>query len=317
MTSIQRKIQASLASDNELKAEAQRAFQSYLKSIFLMKDKTVFDVFQLNTDAFAASLGLAVAPRVRFLQRQLKIKAQKTEDDSRKKTVMKLGSDSEDGDDEDFLKVKRVDHDLTDEEGDVKEESEQVQVASSKKALTKAGAAKKLLKKKLQINSKVKFDDEGQLVEESLKTSDVGRQYEKEDESAAGIDFEKVRNVLKAEDEFDKKREKARVKQVHKEKKRKEKEAKNKREKAAQDDTVSSGEEAANSDSEDEPNLSWLPDPDKVYGKQHESEEESESEEERQVDYRMYDFCYDFYLYFLQNTEGQMETPKETQGTKS
>jgi ATP-dependent RNA helicase DDX10/DBP4 len=63
-----------LASDIELKESAQRAFQSYLKSIFLLKNKSVFDVFKLDTTAFAASLGLAVPPRVRFLQKQLKLK---------------------------------------------------------------------------------------------------------------------------------------------------------------------------------------------------------------------------------------------------
>ncbi len=76
LVSIQRKVQAHLASDRELKEEAQRAFQSYLKSVFLMRDKLVFDVFKLDTDSFAASLGLAVPPRVRFLQKQLKMRQQ-------------------------------------------------------------------------------------------------------------------------------------------------------------------------------------------------------------------------------------------------
>ena len=40
----------------------------------MLKNKSVFDVFKLDTTAFAASLGLAVPPRVRFLQKQLKLK---------------------------------------------------------------------------------------------------------------------------------------------------------------------------------------------------------------------------------------------------
>ena len=71
---VQRKAEAHLASDPELRESAQRAFQSYLKSVFLMRDKNTFDVFALDTDAFAASLGLAKPPRVRFLQRQIKIR---------------------------------------------------------------------------------------------------------------------------------------------------------------------------------------------------------------------------------------------------
>ncbi len=43
LVSIQRKIQANLASDRELKEEAQRAFLAYVKSVYLMRDKAVCD----------------------------------------------------------------------------------------------------------------------------------------------------------------------------------------------------------------------------------------------------------------------------------
>ena len=68
MIDMQRKIEAHLASDSELKASAQRAFLAYIKSTFLLKNKEIFDVSKLNTDKFAHSLGLAVPPRIRFLQ---------------------------------------------------------------------------------------------------------------------------------------------------------------------------------------------------------------------------------------------------------
>jgi len=74
MVDMQRKIQAHLASDSELKASAQRAFLAYIKSAFLLKNKDIFDVSKLDTDKFANSLGLAVPPRIRFLQRQQKAK---------------------------------------------------------------------------------------------------------------------------------------------------------------------------------------------------------------------------------------------------
>ena len=61
--------------DPQLKESAQRAFQAYLKSVYLLKNKHVFDVFKLDTAAFASSLGLAVPPRVRFLERQIKNKS--------------------------------------------------------------------------------------------------------------------------------------------------------------------------------------------------------------------------------------------------
>ncbi|XP_060090826.1 probable ATP-dependent RNA helicase DDX10 [Heteronotia binoei] len=72
LVDIQKKMQSSLAQDQELKERAQRCFVSYLRSIYLMKNKEVFDVFKLRVAEYALSLGLAVAPRVRFLQKAQK-----------------------------------------------------------------------------------------------------------------------------------------------------------------------------------------------------------------------------------------------------
>uniref|UniRef100_A0A803U0Y2 ATP-dependent RNA helicase n=1 Tax=Anolis carolinensis TaxID=28377 RepID=A0A803U0Y2_ANOCA len=69
LVDIQKKLQSFLAQDQELKERAQRCFVSYLRSVYLMKNKEVFDVFKLPIAEYALSLGLAVAPRVRFLQK--------------------------------------------------------------------------------------------------------------------------------------------------------------------------------------------------------------------------------------------------------
>ncbi|KAK9402437.1 putative ATP-dependent RNA helicase DDX10 [Crotalus adamanteus] len=66
---VQKKLQSLLAQDQDLKERAQRCFVSYLRSVYLMKNKEVFDVLKLSIAEYALSLGLAVAPRVRFLQK--------------------------------------------------------------------------------------------------------------------------------------------------------------------------------------------------------------------------------------------------------
>lgn len=53
MMSVTRKFEALLARDVTLKECAQRAFKAYLKSVFLMKNKSVFDVEQLDLPSFA------------------------------------------------------------------------------------------------------------------------------------------------------------------------------------------------------------------------------------------------------------------------
>ncbi|KAG7228914.1 hypothetical protein INR49_008692 [Caranx melampygus] len=76
LQSVQQKLEAFLAQEKEQKERAQRCFVSYLRSIYLMKNKEVFDVFKLPLQEYAVSLGLAVAPRVRFLN---KAQAQRAE----------------------------------------------------------------------------------------------------------------------------------------------------------------------------------------------------------------------------------------------
>ena len=61
-----------LSKDPDLKYMAQRAFTTYLRSIHLRSDKSIFDVTKLPHAEFAASLGLPTTPRIRFLKRGVK-----------------------------------------------------------------------------------------------------------------------------------------------------------------------------------------------------------------------------------------------------
>ncbi|KAK4055869.1 ATP-dependent RNA helicase dbp4 [Microbotryomycetes sp. JL221] len=54
----------------EIKFLAQRAFVSYVRSVYLQKDKTVFKIDDLPLEAFASSLGLAGAPKIKFVSKQ-------------------------------------------------------------------------------------------------------------------------------------------------------------------------------------------------------------------------------------------------------
>lgn len=97
--------------------------------------------------------------------------------------------------------------------------------------------------------------------------STIAREYENEERS--GIDIEKAKEILREEDRFDKQRFKEKVKAKHREEKRKLKASKNAEKEAEQEEgNETEGEEEDDGSSEgDEPDLSWLPDPDKIYGK--------------------------------------------------
>jgi ATP-dependent RNA helicase DDX10/DBP4 len=52
------------AESHDLQHLAKRACASYLRSIFLMKDKSVFDVHAIDTQKLATSYGLLNAPQI-------------------------------------------------------------------------------------------------------------------------------------------------------------------------------------------------------------------------------------------------------------
>ncbi|KAG0270551.1 ATP-dependent RNA helicase dbp4 [Actinomortierella ambigua] len=64
---IQKQLQRLCFNDPEIKYLGQKAFISYMRSVYLQKDKTIFDVAALPAEAFASSLGLPGAPKIKFI----------------------------------------------------------------------------------------------------------------------------------------------------------------------------------------------------------------------------------------------------------
>ncbi|KAJ7057159.1 P-loop containing nucleoside triphosphate hydrolase protein [Mycena amicta] len=71
VTSVENQLQNLAFQDPEVKYLGQRAFVSYLRSVYLHKDKSIFKVAELPTDRFAESLGLPGAPKIKFLGREV------------------------------------------------------------------------------------------------------------------------------------------------------------------------------------------------------------------------------------------------------
>ena len=59
-------LQKMNAENNDLMHLAKRAFNSYMKSVHLMRDKDVFKFAEINQEALAESLGLALVPKLDF-----------------------------------------------------------------------------------------------------------------------------------------------------------------------------------------------------------------------------------------------------------
>lgn len=84
--------------------------------------------------------------------------------------------------------------------------------------------------------------------------------------------------MLREEDAFDKQMFKAKVKAKHKEEKRKLKALKKQEE-----EEMKKQDEFEESELDEGPDLSWLPDPDKIYGKKSDNEEDSNEIPARKV----------------------------------
>ncbi|KAI9374732.1 P-loop containing nucleoside triphosphate hydrolase protein [Aspergillus egyptiacus] len=65
---IKHQLQNMCFKDPELKYLGQKAFISYVKSVYVQKDKEVFNIKELKLEDFAASLGLPGAPRIKFIK---------------------------------------------------------------------------------------------------------------------------------------------------------------------------------------------------------------------------------------------------------
>uniref|UniRef100_A0A8C8DBE6 ATP-dependent RNA helicase n=1 Tax=Oncorhynchus tshawytscha TaxID=74940 RepID=A0A8C8DBE6_ONCTS len=270
LTSVQQKLEAFLAQEKEQKERAQRCFVSYLRSVYLMKNKDVFDVFQLKLQEYAASLGLAVAPRVRFLnkvqkqiadpgqsggpgdvapheeEKELKsFKAQLRGDGLKSEAQESQSSDEEDDEEEDeeklqpgptglifgadeteededmrdldLLTVKRKDVFSLEEVDQDDEETDSNTIKKTEKE-TKFKEAKKVLKRNFQVNTKLVFTEDGQMVQQwpPLQRTAVPATEGEEDDCTSGINVEEARERLRREDqEFDKLEYRRKVKEKH------------------------------------------------------------------------------------------------------
>uniref|UniRef100_A0A8C5FNJ7 ATP-dependent RNA helicase n=1 Tax=Gadus morhua TaxID=8049 RepID=A0A8C5FNJ7_GADMO len=297
LQNVQLKLEAFLAQEMDQKERAQRCFVSYLRSVYLMKNKNVFDVFQLKMHEFALSLGLAVAPRVRFLNKaqvqkkpedaeltQFKAKlrgevsgkerktSETEEDEKDSSPALFLGAACNDDDDDDLrevdlLTVKR--RDVFSLSGDQLDDDEYLDLPKGKKVTT-LSEAKKILKRKFQVNTKITFSEEGDTVQQwpLVQKSAVQAANEELEEEFSGINVEKARERLQREDqEFDKQEYNRKIKEKKREKRLKAKDARREASKRSTDKSDEEEEEeetvAYLEHSGEEFDPSTLPDPDK------------------------------------------------------
>lgn len=101
---IQNQLQNMCFKDPELKYLGQKAFVSYVRSVIVQKDKSIFDVKKLDLEKYAASLGLPGAPRVKFIKGE---DANKRKNMPRQLLKLQEGADESDAEDDVEQKPKK------------------------------------------------------------------------------------------------------------------------------------------------------------------------------------------------------------------
>ncbi|KAJ5611303.1 ATP-dependent RNA helicase dbp4 [Penicillium lagena] len=100
--SIKNQLQNMCFKDPELKYLGQKAFISYVKSVYVQKDKEIFHLKELSLEDLASSMGLPGAPRIKFIKGD---DTKERKNASRK--MAQLSSDEDDDSDADDQKKSK------------------------------------------------------------------------------------------------------------------------------------------------------------------------------------------------------------------
>ncbi|GAA5952057.1 hypothetical protein JCM21900_006237 [Sporobolomyces salmonicolor] len=123
---IRSQLQSAAFQFPEIKFLAQRAFISYVRSVYLQKDKSIFRVDALPLEEYAASLGLAGAPKIKFVSKQ-----EASEKKNMVRQVEELKKELEKGSEEESASEEEneSEEESEDEDEDEDEEEEESTVA--------------------------------------------------------------------------------------------------------------------------------------------------------------------------------------------
>ena len=242
-----------VASDVKLQSLAKKAFQSYVRSIYLMSHKEIFDVKDLTLDAFSKSLGLASTPNLRFLKsapkdrtelretknvnrklQKLKeqIKAEKLakklkkmgkSEDEVKEELAKRSSKEEGADSDDEILVSKRRQSFGNDEVSNLPDVRIDEVSRSRQSKKIRIDGSNVTNTRIVFNEKGEAEDVGALkIHADAADHDTLKQKE-ELEHATDEYMQKVRERLQSNFEQDRAEEKARVRQKHKKRRLQEK----------------------------------------------------------------------------------------------
>lgn len=163
MTDLTPKLRAFCAESEEVRGYAQRGFVAYCRCVYMAKDKKTFQISNYKLEKYAASLGLAKSPRLRFLERDKKVmtamKGNSRFHSCRFSSFLAEHASSDESDDEDMFTKRKADISIN-EDDDRKIELDLAEKEKSK-TVSKAKQVTKAIRAKKSEAKKIVFDEEG------------------------------------------------------------------------------------------------------------------------------------------------------------
>ena len=221
--SISERLSYFCAEDSMIKYWAQRAYINYVKSIAKESNKQVFDITQIPLEKFSLSIGLPIPPKVRYLNKVISGKqlsvSEVRESETEDTDSACSGTDTVP---RDLLKLKRRQSEVYDEN----EEPDLALTPKRKKVISKISSSKKLLKKNITLNSKLVFDEEGNVLEatrfgKKVDASELVGNNKVKSRLKQGLDLLEAKQSLQEQLEGDREKEHARVSTKHRKLKQK------------------------------------------------------------------------------------------------
>ncbi|RLN78094.1 hypothetical protein BBJ28_00005263 [Nothophytophthora sp. Chile5] len=170
--SCRQKVASVVAGDKDIKALAQKAFMSYVRSVHLQPHRDVFQAAELPLDSFAESLGLPGAPRMPFLSKMQAESEQSNE-------AMR----------EELRGKKNVNRKLQQLKEKIKTEKQRKRLARQLAALGPEEQEKAKLKQQ-QREKKEEVEEEEEEEEESLMVVKRRHNWDQEDEEDEPLDLD-------------------------------------------------------------------------------------------------------------------------------
>jgi len=236
---VTKRAASMVASNFNLHRLAKKAYQSYVRSIYLMPNKDIFDAKDLPLEAFGESLGLEEIPNTtRFLKALAQDRSEYREGKNKNKKLQKLkdqikaeklnkklqklgknaapeGGNESDSDDDVLVKMDRNWHDDNDEEPLPEVAIDKVTQSRHLKKIRIEGSNTK--SKHIIFNDDGEEEDIGAFLKQNPE--DVAKAISKEQEGLkeANEEFmDKVKKRLERTAETDRASEKDRIRQKHK-----------------------------------------------------------------------------------------------------